>query len=544
VMIAAAAAALYVLVAPAAGPAQQIPGVLTVDTTREGNDGECTKDCTLREAVAVAAASGTSTPILVPAGVYKLNSTLVLPNNTALFGGGFFGNGSGGARGTVIDGRNQNRVLEVPAGASVLVAGFTITGGRASNGAGALVGSVGSLQFYNSIVDRNAASSRGGGVDAADGTVSFFGSTVSNNSAGGGNGGGVALGVDGDLVANASTFSGNSAGGAGGGIAAAGSFNLLNATVANNTAPSGAAVAFELPGSVGGSSVANTILAGSPAAPTCANFSGQHFGWSGNLADDATCAFAAGEGTQGTNPQLGGLTNNRGPTDTMALKDGSPAIDTADPQRCFGTDQRGAQAVGPCDIGAYEFKGVVPEAPVGDPVAGETVVAAKAKGTVRVKLPGSSHFFVLQDKTQLPVGTTFDTSKGNSRVSLFAAQSNIPGRTKKAWFYQGQFKFTQTHGKKPVATLAMNGALKCGGKANASAALRKAKKRRLWGDGKGRFRTKGKHSAATVVGTKWLVQDTCSGTLTRVVRGVVKVRDFKKRKTVTVRAGHSYFARR
>jgi hypothetical protein len=200
--------------------------------------------------------------------------------------------------------------------------------------------------------------------------------------------------------------------------------------------------------------------------------------------------------------------------------------------------------VNTCDIGAFEFKGVVPEAPVGDPVAGETVVAARAKGIVRVRLPGSSHFFVLQDKQQLPVGTTFDTSKGNSRVSLFAAQSNIPGKTKKAWFYQGQFKFSQTHGKKPVATLAMNGPLKCGGKGKASAAAKKAKKRRLWGDGKGRFRTKGKHSAATVVGTKWLVEDRCNGTLTKVVRGVVKVRDFKKRKTVTVRAGHSYFARR
>ncbi|HEY6696561.1 MAG TPA: hypothetical protein VI006_27155, partial [Solirubrobacteraceae bacterium] len=60
---------------------------------------------------------------------------------------------------------------------------------------------------------------------------------------------------------------------------------------------------------------------------------------------------------------------------------------------------------------------------------------------------------------------------------------------------------------------------------------------------KGRFQTKGKHSAATVVGTKWLVEDRCTSTLTRVARGKVKVRDFEKNKTVFVRKGHRYIAR-
>jgi hypothetical protein len=66
----------------------------------------------------------------------------------------------------------------------------------------------------------------------------------------------------------------------------------------------------------------------------------------------------------------------------------------------------------------------------------------------------------------------------------------------------------------------------------------------LWGSGKGRFRTKGKYSAATVRGTTWLTQERCDGTLTRVRSGTVSVRDLKRRKTVTVRAGRSYLARR
>jgi hypothetical protein len=83
--------------------------------------------------------------------------------------------------------------------------------------------------------------------------------------------------------------------------------------------------------------------------------------------------------------------------------------------------------------------------------------------------------------------------------------------------------------------------LSCG---KASAAAKKPKTRKLWGDGSGQFRTRGQFSSATVRGTKWVVIDRCDGTLTRVVRGVVTVRDFVKRKTVIVRAGKQYLARK
>ena len=109
-------------------------------------------------------------------------------------------------------------------------------------------------------------------------------------------------------------------------------------------------------------------------------------------------------------------------------------------------------------------------------------------------------------------------------------------------FYGGIFKIGQGKGAKPLTTLTLVEKLSCPRAGRAIAAAKK-KKRRLWGDGSGKFRTKGKHSAATVVGTKWLVADTCTTTLTRVVRGKVKVRDFVKRKTVTVKAGGRYTAR-
>jgi len=85
--------------------------------------------------------------------------------------------------------------------------------------------------------------------------------------------------------------------------------------------------------------------------------------------------------------------------------------------------------------------------------------------------------------------------------------------------------------------------LSCPKSGQASIAATKKKKRRLWGDGSGKFRTEGDFSSATVRGTKWLVEDRCASTLTRVVRGKVAVRDFVKKKTVIVRKGKRYIAR-
>ena len=67
---------------------------------------------------------------------------------------------------------------------------------------------------------------------------------------------------------------------------------------------------------------------------------------------------------------------------------------------------------------------------------------------------------------------------------------------------------------------------------------------KLWGNGKGRFRTNGKYSAATVRGTIWLTEERCDGTLTTVKRGTVSVRDLSAARPITVKAGHSYLARR
>ncbi len=177
--------------------------------------------------------------------------------------------------------------------------------------------------------------------------------------------------------------------------------------------------------------------------------------------------------------------------------------------------------------------------PLPPPVAGKKVNVLPARGTVKVRRPGASSFKVLRAGQQLPVGSSIDVTKG--RVTLVAA-ANKTGGTMQGGFYDGTFKLTQTKGAKPLTTLRLTDKLSCGsGSANAAA---KRKNRRLWGDGKGRFRTSGSYSSATVRGTRWLVEDTCTATTTRVKRGSVTVRDFERRKTVVVKAGKKYVARR
>jgi hypothetical protein len=182
--------------------------------------------------------------------------------------------------------------------------------------------------------------------------------------------------------------------------------------------------------------------------------------------------------------------------------------------------------------------------PLPRPEVGKTANALLIAGKVRYRVPGASAFVALTDPVQVPVGTTFDTTAG--RVTLIVARDD-KGTTENAWFYEGTFTLEQSSGPRPVTTLTLAGALpSCpkGPGGRAAATTRKRKSRHLWGDGKGRFRTNGRFSAATVRGTRWVVSDRCDGTLTRVVRGSVTIRDRVRNKTVVIRAGQQYLAPR
>jgi hypothetical protein len=100
-----------------------------------------------------------------------------------------------------------------------------------------------------------------------------------------------------------------------------------------------------------------------------------------------------------------------------------------------------------------------------------------------------------------------------------------------------------------MTTLTLRGPeLRGCGRTTAKLAFASKKRRRsrsLWGrDHHGRFRTHGHDSVATARGTAWLTRETCAGTRTRVTDGAVAVRDLRRHRTVLVKAGHSYLARR
>jgi hypothetical protein len=131
-----------------------------------------------------------------------------------------------------------------------------------------------------------------------------------------------------------------------------------------------------------------------------------------------------------------------------------------------------------------------------------------------------------------------DTRRG--RVEIATERRKRGGQVQEARFHGGLFRVRQRKRDRYVTELVLRGALDACGDGEARAAA--ASKRRLWGDGKGRFRTRGRYSSGAVRGTKWLTVDRCDGTLTLVRRGRVAVRDFTLGRTTLVTAGGRYLA--
>ena len=181
------------------------------------------------------------------------------------------------------------------------------------------------------------------------------------------------------------------------------------------------------------------------------------------------------------------------------------------------------------------------------------VNARPAGGRVLVKLPrgaavkgkwaqaAQARFVPLTEAKQLPVGTEMDTKRGT--VNLTSSKGPTGG-VQTSQFYSGRFIVQQPARERGMTEVRMSEPMKCTrssrrGKVVASA----VRTRRLWGRGKGRFRTRGRNSSATVRGTTWLQKDTCTTTTTIVREGVVIVKDFAKRKNVRVKAPKRYVAR-
>ena len=195
-----------------------------------------------------------------------------------------------------------------------------------------------------------------------------------------------------------------------------------------------------------------------------------------------------------------------------------------------------------------------------DPEPFEEINVATDRGTVFVKLPGGSArasqstpsgFIPLTQAAQVPVGSIVQASRGS--ISLESTANASGSRLQRAQFFAGMFQIRQPRSRRPVTEMLLKGGSfrGCGSAKGAQPAQRRRqgrRVRRVWGNGRGNFRTRGRYSSATVRGTTWLTEDRCNGTLTRVARrprtNRVVVRDFVRRRSRVLRAGQSYFAAR
>ena len=320
-------------------------------------------------------------------GIYN-DGTLTVTNsviieNIGLFGGGIYNQGTLTVANSIVSGNaaGHGGILRGDGGGGInnrgtlTVANSTVNGNTSIESDGGGIVNHDRLTLTNSSVSQNEAGNRSGGIANWD-TLTLTNSAVSGNTAAR-NAGGIFNGGEGKVVLTNSTVSGNTAlfaGGianwqnslmaltnstvsgntasfeAGGIRNSGGTLSVTNSTVSGNTASSVGGI-WNINGSL---TLTNSIIADNPSGGDC---SGVVTSLGHNLDSDGTCGLNAMGDHSNTDPLLGPLQDNGGPTFTHALLPGSPAINHIPVEACMvTTDQRGVLRPQDdrCDIGAFE----------------------------------------------------------------------------------------------------------------------------------------------------------------------------------------------
>ena len=308
------------------------------------------------------AASGDS--IIVAAGTYKEN--LFIGSSLAIRGAG--------APTTIIDGGDTYTVVSILSNvANVTLSGLTIRHGLGGGNGGGITNN-GMLTISNAAVSANTTLDRcvgsrcfalGGGIYNNKGILTINNSTLSGNTVAcagprchAPSGGGI-FNYQGRLTINNSTLSGNTAGYGGGIYGTNGAVAIISNSTINSNSGGGIY-------NTGSATLQNSIVSNNPGGNCIGTMTSKGY----NLSSDASCSFGGAGDMNNTNPMLGPLQPNGGPTQTQALLPGSPAIDAGNPSGCsdgqghlLTTDQRGQprpdkEDAGGCDIGAYESQNI------------------------------------------------------------------------------------------------------------------------------------------------------------------------------------------
>lgn len=342
--------ALWLLGSAAAATTWYVNGMTGSDSNNCLSSG--TPCQTISHAISLASAGDS---IRVARGTY--NENLAISKSLNLLGSG--------ASTTTIDGGAGGRVVAFnSSSANDVISGFTIRNGRSYFGGG--VFNAGKLIIIYCAIAGNVG--RGGGSAGLGagigngGTITIKNSTITANSVSGpfGAGFGGGIGNTGTATVINSTITGNTASGWGGGIGnEAGTLAVYSSTIAENTEGFGGGITNYNGATL---TIENAIVSGNSGKNCYGGITSKGY----NISDDRSCSFSSAGDINNTNPMLGPLQNNGGPTQTMALPSGSPAIDAGNPSGCtdsqghlLNTDQRGLprpdpEDAGGCDMGAYE----------------------------------------------------------------------------------------------------------------------------------------------------------------------------------------------
>ncbi len=175
------------------------------------------------------------------------------------------------------------------------------------------------------------------------------------------------------------------------------------------------------------------------------------------------------------------------------------------------------------------------------PVLAVSANIKRLTGNIYVKVPGSKKYVLLTPQMHIPFGTIIDARKGKVQVTTMGPN----GKLQTIIFYAGIFKLTQSHNGIVYATLVGGSYKSCPivkkatSNADIAASRRKRVVRKLWAEGHGKYTTKGSYATGAVLGTRWLTEDLCEGTLIKVSTDKVAVTNLRNHHRVIVRAGHS-----
>jgi fibronectin-binding autotransporter adhesin len=410
---------------------------LVVNTTIDGPDSP-SGEMSLRQAVDLAdvldgnakitfdpTAFSTSQRITLTQGQLELSD----PSGTEVI--------DGPTAGVTISGGGTSAVFQVDTGVTASILGLTITDGSQGSGSGGGLDNEGTTYLYNCTISGNSAKFGGGLDNSGSGQLTLTDCTISGNTAAG-HGGGLDNGGSAHLTLIACTVGGNTAATKGGGLNTYGTTGLTDTIVAGDVSSAGA------PDDISGTVSGTFNLIGT--------------GGAGGLTDGQDHNVLL-SGTE--TPGLAPLGDYGGPTQTIALLPGSPAIGNGTKADYPGTtgviaiDQRGSDLDAPApDIGSFQSQGFTltavsggtpQSATIGTAFAAPLSVQVTAKdpeepvagGVISFTLPSAGASAALSG-VQATIGTNGEasvTAAANSSAGSYTVSASIPGTTAAAEFH-------------------------------------------------------------------------------------------------------------